>query len=288
MTRRTATPPGSASERPLPRVWATQDVAEIQRVLAENRPYAATLYSYLEPRHFSYTRWHLAEGLEEPALMVQVDGLAGASLCLQGGLPGLAAILAQVTPGRLAYITCEARHHPLVSQHFLLRGLQPLVRMAVNQESFHGVPSEATALGPAQINEVNNLYRSDSGALLSRRALADGLYYGLWQGGRLVSIAGTQMLSREHGVAVVANVLTHPQHRGHGYATQCVSGLTAALLEQAPDVVLNVDPGNAPAIRVYQRLGYWEATRLMEAWAIWRGRSPLERLLAAFLHWFSR
>lgn len=288
MTRRTATPLGSASERPLPRVRATQDVGEIQRVLAENRPFAATLYTYLEPRHFSYSRWHLAEGLEEPAFMVQVEGLAGASLCLQGGLQGLEAILAQVTPGRMAYVTYEARHHPLVSQHFLLRGLQPLVRMVVNRDHFSGTPSEAAPLGPAQINEVNGLYRSDSGALLSRRALAEGLYYGLWQGGRLVSIAGTQTLSREHGVAVVANVLTHPHHRGHGYATRCVSALTAALLEQVPDVVLNVDPGNAPAIRVYQRLGYCEATRLMEAWAIWRGRSPWERLLAAFLHWFSR
>jgi len=103
--------------------------------------------------------------------------------------------------------------------------------------------------------------------------------------GRLVAIAGTHVVSRQEGVAVVGNVFTHPAYRGRGYATAATSAVTEALLDYCDYVVLTVDPRNTPAVAAYVRLGYREACQLLEASATRRDPSglgaSLRRLRAA-------
>jgi len=101
----------------------------------------------------------------------------------------------------------------------------------------------------------------------------------------LVAIAGTQLFRPGHGIAVVANVLTHPRYRARGYATACVGAVTQGLLEQVPDVVLNVHPENLPAVHAYRKLGYRGVGYIGEAWACWKGRNVLDRATAQVLHW---
>ena len=64
------------------------------------------------------------------------------------------------------------------------------------------------------------------------------------------------MRSKRAGLAAVGNVLTRLAYRGRGMATSCTSVVTEAALEEHQDVVLNVRQDNAPAIAVYDRLGY--------------------------------
>ncbi len=135
---------------------------------------------------------------------------------------------------------------------------------------------------------MNDLYATDSGAWISRRQLGEQIYFGIWDGHRLVSIAGTQMISRSNGLAVVANVLTHPDYRNRGYATRCVGAVTRELLRQVDTVLLNVAPENSSAIHVYEGLGYRAVSRLAEGWAFWRGRRWWERALAAMYGWLTR
>ena len=78
------------------------------------------------------------------------------------------------------------------------------------------------------------------------------------------------MVSPRERVAVVGNVFTHPAQRGRGYATATTSAVTAALLQMCDTVVLTVDPLNTPAVAAYERLGYREAGRLVEASAMRR------------------
>ena len=87
----------------------------------------------------------------------------------------------------------------------------------------------------------------------------------VFEGGRLVSIAGTHVVSPQERVAVVGNVFTHPARRGHGYATATTSAVTEVLLEMCDTVVLTVDPKNAPAVASYRRLGYVDKCPLVEA-----------------------
>jgi ribosomal protein S18 acetylase RimI-like enzyme len=50
-------------------------------------------------------------------------------------------------------------------------------------------------------------------------------------------------------------VWVEPQARNHGYAQRAMRDLCRLLLEQVPTVCLFVRPENAPAIRVYERVG---------------------------------
>jgi ribosomal protein S18 acetylase RimI-like enzyme len=60
--------------------------------------------------------------------------------------------------------------------------------------------------------------------------------------------------------------------------------VTAQLLRFCREVVLSVDPTNAPAVRAYERLGYAEVARLIEGAAIRRDYlglpTAVRRLLA--------
>src|SRR5919197_454065 len=51
---------------------------------------------------------------------------------------------------------------------------------------------------------------------LPSSAIADGVYYGIRAGGKLVSAAGTHVISHNARLGVVGNVLTHADHRGRG------------------------------------------------------------------------
>ena len=122
---------------------------------------------------------------------------------------------------------------------------------------------------------------------LPASAIADGLYYGIRVGGRLVSAAGTHVISASARLAVVGNVMTHADHRGRGYATAVTSAVTSELLRFCDQVVLNVRADNPPALAAYRRLGYQTHVTFEErlihrsepAWSGWTG--PIRRLFAA-------
>ena len=79
-----------------------------------------------------------------------------------------------------------------------------------------------------------------------------------------MSAAGTHVISRQEGIAVVGTVMTHADYRGHGFAQMVTGAVTADLLLEVPDVALNVHADKAPAIAAYSRLGYREYCRLTE------------------------
>jgi len=95
----------------------------------------------------------------------------------------------------------------------------------------------------------------------------DGIYYGIRVNGRLVSAAGTHVIDPAEGIAVVGNVMTHADFRGHDLAKMVTSAVTSELLTRVGDVALNVYADNTSAITAYLRLGYREHCRLTERFA---------------------
>ena len=78
--------------------------------------------------------------------------------------------------------------------------------------------------------------------------LEDGVYYGVWVRGQLISAAGTHVINTHEGIAVVGNVMTQVDYRGHDFAKMVTSAVTAELLERVGDVALNVHTDNLPAV----------------------------------------
>jgi ribosomal protein S18 acetylase RimI-like enzyme len=134
----------------------------------------------------------------------------------------------------------------------------------VDKATFVPFAGNATRLGQSDIEDLNRLYQLGFRAGFPGTILDEGLYYGVRVGGRLVSAAGTHVLNPREGVAVVGNVMTHTDFRGHGFAKMVTSAVTAALLDRVPDVALNVHADNGPAVAAYARLGYREHHRLTE------------------------
>ena len=74
--------------------------------------------------------------------------------------------------------------------------------------------------------------------------------------GELLSIAGVHVISPEHDVAVIGNLITHPKARGRGLASACTGRLLDELFEDVSLVALNVQATNEHAIRLYTNFGF--------------------------------
>jgi GNAT superfamily N-acetyltransferase len=81
-----------------------------------------------------------------------------------------------------------------------------------------------------------------------------GNYFGIFDGERLVAMAGERM--RFPGYAEVSAVCTHPDYTGRGYAAALVAAAVQRIRERGEIPFLHVREDNDRAIRVYERLGF--------------------------------
>jgi ribosomal protein S18 acetylase RimI-like enzyme len=249
-----------------PRARAATDRDEIAAYLRTDRRYAAYAIGDLDSSARGRCSWGIAyDGDAEPiALAMHHDGLVPQPLFLMGDPAGCRAVLASVIKPRDAYFQSTEALDVVAAELYELERPTVLLRMVVDQGSF--VPSAGTAqrLNAGDIDDLNRLYQLGFRAGFAQAILDDAVYYGIRIRGRLVSAAGTHLINRREGIAVVGNVMTHADYRGHGFAQMVTGAVTADLLEQVPDVALNVHADNAPAVTAYSRLGYREYCRLTE------------------------
>lgn len=81
-----------------------------------------------------------------------------------------------------------------------------------------------------------------------------GDFVGVVVDGQIAAMAGERL--RLPGFTEVSAVCTHPDHRGHGYAAALMSVVAGRILARGETPFLHVYPHNAPAIRIYEQLGY--------------------------------
>jgi len=243
----------------------TTDRVLLREFLERDRLFAAYAICDLGDREFSRTRWGIAMAGDQPvAVGMEYSGLTPQPMVVIGEPAGIGAILRDVVRPRAAYVAAKAESLPAVAAHYRVEPGPEMVRMWVDRGTFQPVTSRVDRLLPVEVNDLNRLYQLGFAAWLPSSAVAEGVYYGIRVNGRLVAAAGTHVVSREAGLAVVGNVLTHADHRGHGYAKATTSAVTAELLRYCDQVALNVRADNPPAIAAYRRLGYQEYCRFEE------------------------
>jgi RimJ/RimL family protein N-acetyltransferase len=182
-----------------------------------------------------------------------------------GSTEGIAAILRDIVRPRAAYIATRTETLDAVIRLYRLDAAVPMVRMWVDRARFRPRTEPAVRrLAPSEVGDLNRLYRLGFASWLPSAAITEGVYYGLRIDGRLVSAAGTHVVSPRARLAVVGNVLTGAEHRGRGYAQAVTAAVTADLLEYCDQVVLNVRSDNPPALQAYRAIGFAEYCRFEE------------------------
>jgi predicted GNAT family acetyltransferase len=88
------------------------------------------------------------------------------------------------------------------------------------------------------------------------RMIQTDQYWGYFQDGQLVGVAGIHVYSEEYKVAALGNVATHPEYRGQKIAHKLVSTLCADLQKRIEIIGLNVRAENKIAIRCYENIGF--------------------------------
>ena len=269
-------------------VRETADRAMLRTFLETDRLYSAYALCDLDEREFLRTRWGVAlVGGEPIAVVLQYAGYSPQPIFVMGENDGIAAILADVIKPRTAYVAARTEHLPAVAANYRVDPGPAMLRMWVDAAHFRPFPSDVRRLLPVEIGELNRLYQLGFASWLPASAISDGLYYGVRVGGRLVSAAGTHVISPAARLAVVGNVMTHTEFRGRGYATAVTGAVTADLLRFCDQVVLNVRADNPPALAAYRRLGY-QVNVTFEERLIHRSEPPWSGLSGTLRRIFGR
>ena len=248
------------------RARAVSDRAEIATFLRTDRLYAAYALGDLDGPNRSRVAWGMAyDDAGSPiALVMHHEGLVPQPLFLMGAPDGCRAVLEQVLKPRDAYVQGTELHEAAIRDLYELDAPTQMLRMVVDRSSFTPFAGPAERLTALDIEELNRLYQLGFRAGFPPSVLEDGVYFGVRVRGRLVSAAGTHAINPREGVAVVGNVMTHADFRGHDFAKMVTSAVTAELLDRVSDVALNVHADNGPAVAAYTRLGYRVHCRLIE------------------------
>ncbi len=240
------------------RVRRLTDPLEITTFLEQDRWYAAYALGDLEPGFFEQCQWFGAEREGElRSLALLFEGLDPPALFLMGESAGIALILGAALRPPMVMFTCRESHLPALKAHYQTGEIDSMLRMTLVALDFCPASSLGVErLGPGHADELARLYACAHGNAFSPYQLAQGVFHGVKEEGRLVSAAGTHLVAKTMGIAAVGNVCTYPEQRGRGYATRCTSAVCTELLAMGLDVVLNVERGNVPAIHVYRKLGF--------------------------------
>jgi ribosomal protein S18 acetylase RimI-like enzyme len=250
---------------PRVRIKKLNNEAVIQSYLETKRNYAVTAFAHLEPGYPDISRWLLATEQDRFALCLIAKGMFPNYIFTMGDTKLLDAILQSTNlPGR-TYITFQPEHLRTIEDYYELEWHLSVQRMVVTRGSFRAAEQTATRLRSIDSHELNRLYDLERSGNFTTSQIRRGVFYGIWRDGQLAAVAGTHLVAPTYGLAYVGNVLTHPAYRNQGLATICASSVTAELLRNCTEVVLNVESHNLPAVRAYANLGYVDDCRILEA-----------------------
>jgi ribosomal protein S18 acetylase RimI-like enzyme len=112
---------------------------------------------------------------------------------------------------------------------------------------------------------LESLYRdSYPGNWFDPRMLETNQYFGIKEGGRVLSAGGVHVFSMRYRVAALGNIATRPGCRNRGYGTRVAAALCRSLYDVGVRIGLNVRTDNAAAISCYRKIGFEVAARYGE------------------------
>ena len=264
-------------------VLALRQPDHIRPFLWADRFFADYALGDLDPAHFPFTEWFGAEEDGDLRAVVMLYHDLNPSIFLATGeARGIEAILDRAVNLPRIGLSIRDEHLPVV-ERFYRAAPVPMLKMALLSKDFR--PIDTTSLrarsakqSPASKGEIassqtallamtgldivhtpllEKLYSLGGGDAFRQRSLELGVFYGVFDADRLVSVAGTHIVSECEHVAALGNVMTHPGYRGQGLATMAASAVCEELLGRGIELIgLSVSRSNEAAIRVYEKIGF--------------------------------
>jgi predicted GNAT family acetyltransferase len=216
----------------------------------------------LAQQGFQDCTWYCDAG-GAPALVLLNRAFVPGVLFTLGEPKTVGALLGEMDHASQMYLHIRPEILPLVEERYPVLHVQPMWRMVLaSTKAALARTARAVRLGPDHFQALQHLYSDGEPArkslkFFSPAMLAEGVYFGAWEGEELVAAAGTHLVTPEQGVAAIGNVHTRRDRRGRGLGTSVTGAVTAELLRlHCRTVALNVNQQNTTAVRVYERLGF--------------------------------
>jgi predicted GNAT family acetyltransferase len=127
-------------------------------------------------------------------------------------------------------------------------------QMVWNTQTLTPVEHSFEELNASQVDEMLALVELTQPGPFAKRTPELGSYLGIRIAGQLAAMAGERL--KPYGYTEISAVCTHPDHRGHGYASSLVSILIQRITKRNEVPFLHVRTENVGAIRVYEKLGF--------------------------------
>jgi predicted GNAT family acetyltransferase len=209
--------------------------------------------------------------IHRESLLLRYRGLAPAVLFAFGQPEQVQDLCTNLEPARYVF-TLKPAVRTALDDLFQIEHEVEMHRM-----DFHGTqqtsppPEIASRLSDEQLDDILTLMddQPDRPDAFDPAQLNSGMFFGVWQAGRLVAMAGTHVVSRVMDVAAIGNVFTHPDWRGKGFARAASAAVLNDLLKHGiRTIVLNTQVHNQAAIKLYHSLGFESYCHYMEGVAL--------------------
>ena len=258
------------------RVVALTDRDQIREFLLTDRFFADYALGDLDPAHFPFTEWFGAEEHGDLCAVVMLyNDLQPPILFATGEARGIELIIDQVVRLPRLSLSIREEHLPIIEKYYRA-DLVPMLKMALEgQPSMRARSAKQsitaqdeiasssfgllamTRLDVSHMPLLKELYSYGGGDAFRQRSLELGVFYGGFDEAKLISVAGTHIVSDNEHIAALGNVMTHPAYRGRGLATAATRAVCEELLGRGIELIgLSVSRSNAAAIRVYEKIGF--------------------------------
>ena len=128
-----------------------------------------------------------------------------------------------------------------------------------------GLPHTELTIQPVKLTEADipqmlELTKLTNPGPFSKRTIEFGHYYGIFDGDKLVAMAGQRMHSFEY--AEISAVCTHPDYLGRGYARQLLLHQIQRIMAAGDIPYLHVRDDNERPFKIYESIGFKTRTEL--------------------------